>query len=92
MNTDKTPVWRHQVTLVDRNELTIDGATSLGSYDEKEISMDTESGMLNVRGEGMTVKELNLEEGKIVVEGKIKSIGYEENNKERRGLLNRLLK
>ena len=54
--------------------------------------MDTESGMLNVRGEGMTVKELNLEEGKIVVEGKIKSIGYEENNKERRGLLNRLLK
>ena len=92
MSNDKTPVWRHQITLIDRNELTIDGATNLGSYDEKEISMETEAGLLNIHGEGMTVKEINLEEGRIVVEGKIKGIGYEEANKERRGLLNRLLK
>lgn len=92
MANDKTPVWRHQISLVDREELSVDGALSLGSYDEKEVLLETAQGMMMVRGEGLNVKQLNLEEGKIVVEGNIKSINYEEVHKERRGLLNRLLK
>lgn len=92
MANDKTPVWRHQISLIDREELSVDGALSLGSYDEKEVLLETAQGMMMVRGEGLNVKQLNLEEGKIVVEGNIKSISYEEAHKERRGLLNRLLK
>lgn len=89
---EKTPVWKHQIVLVDRNEITIDGVTSLGSYDEKEVSMETEVGVLNIRGEKMHVKELNLEEGRIIVEGGIRGVSYEELNRERRGFLDRLLK
>lgn len=92
MGGEQAPVWRHQVTLLDREELHIDGVASLGSYDEKEIAMDTEQGTLQVRGERLNVKQLNLEEGKISIEGNIKGIFYEEPHKERRGLLNRLLK
>lgn len=89
---EKTPVWKHQIVLVDRNEITIDGVTSLGSYDEKEVSMETEVGVLNIRGDKMHVKELNLEEGRIIVEGGIRGVSYEELNRERRGFLDRLLK
>lgn len=89
---EKTPVWKHQIVLVDRNEIMIDGVTSLGSYDEKEVSMETEVGVLNIRGEKMHVKELNLEEGRIIVEGGIRGVSYEELNRERRGFLDRLLK
>lgn len=89
---EKTPVWKHQILLVDRNEITIDGVTSLGSYDEKEVSMETEVGVLNIRGDKMHVKELNLEEGRIVVEGGIRGVSYEDLNRERRGFLDRLLK
>ena len=39
MSNDKTPVWRHQITLIDRNELTIDGATNLGSYERKTLKV-----------------------------------------------------
>ena len=31
---DKTPQWRHQLTLVDREEMTVEGVMSLGSADE----------------------------------------------------------
>ena len=58
---DKTPAWRHQITLFDREEMTIDGVLSLGSYDEKEIVMETEQGMLIVKGEGLNIKQLNLD-------------------------------
>lgn len=89
---DKVPVWRHQIVLVDREMLTIDGVASLGSYDEKEIAMETERGAMTVRGDELSVKQLNLEDGKIVVEGLVRAIEYEDARKERRGLLNRLLK
>lgn len=92
MAIEKVPVWRHQIILVDREELSVDGVMSLGSYDEKEVSMETGQGMMTVRGDGLNVKQLNLEDGKIVIEGAIKGINYEEVRKERRGLLDRLLK
>lgn len=92
MAIEKAPVWRHQIILVDREELSVDGVISLGSYDEKEVSMETGQGMMTVRGDGLNVKQLNLEDGKIVIEGAIKGINYEEVRKERRGLLDRLLK
>jgi len=40
----KTPTWRHQIILCDREEMIIDGVLSLGSYDEKEVIMETEQG------------------------------------------------
>jgi sporulation protein YabP len=92
MPIDKTPVWRHQITLVDREELTVDGVVSLGSYDEKEVVMETEQGMMLVKGEGLNIKQLNLEQGNIIIDGIVKAISYEEANQSKKGLLNRLLK
>lgn len=89
---NKTPKWRHQLTLVDREELVIDGVVSLGSYDEKEIAMETEQGVLMIKGEGLNIKQLNLEQGNIVVEGTVKGLSYEDDQRQRKGLLERFLK
>ncbi|SMD04570.1 sporulation protein YabP [Sporomusa malonica] len=89
---NKTPKWRHQLTLVDREELTVDGVVTLGSYDEKEIIMETEQGMLIIKGEGLNIKQLNLEQGNIIVEGTVKGINYEDEQRQRKGLLERFLK
>ena len=89
---DKTPQWRHQITLVDREEMTVEGVMSLGSADEVEIVMETERGLLAIRGEGLNIQQLNLDKGNIVVEGLIKSLVYDDEPKQKKGLLNRLLK
>ena len=89
---DKTPQWRHQLTLVDREEMTVEGVLSLGSADEIEIVMDTERGSLVVKGENLNIQQLNLDKGNIVVEVIIKSLVYDDEPKQKKGLLNRLLK
>lgn len=89
---NKTPKWRHQLTLVDREELNVDGVVSLGSYDEKEIVMETEQGVLIIKGDGINIKQLNLEQGNIIIEGTIKGMNYEEDSRQKKGLLERFLK
>ena len=89
---NKTPKWRHQLTLVDREELNVDGVVSLGSYDEKEIVMETEQGVLIIKGDGINIKQLNLEQGNIIIEGTIKGMNYEDDSRQKKGLLERFLK
>lgn len=89
---DKTPAWRHQVTLFDREEMNVEGVLSLGSYDEKEIVMETEQGMLIVKGEGLNIKQLNLDKSNVVVDGLVKSITYDDVVHAKKGLLDRFLK
>ncbi|MBP2634292.1 MAG: yabP [Firmicutes bacterium] len=89
---NKTPKWRHQLTLVDREELNVDGVVSLGSYDEKEIVMETEQGVLIIKGDGINIKQLNLDQGNIIIEGTIKGMNYEEDSRQKKGLLERFLK
>ncbi len=89
---DKTPAWRHKVTLIDREEMTVDGVLSLGSYDEKEIVMETEQGMLIIKGEGLNIKQLNLDKSNVIVDGVVKTMTYDDINRTKKGLLERFLK
>jgi sporulation protein YabP len=89
---EKTPQWRHQVILTDREEMTVEGVINLGSFDEREVVMETEQGILLIKGEGLNIKQLNLEKGNISVEGNVRSIAYEDEAKAKKGLLERLLK
>ncbi|MPN30544.1 hypothetical protein SDC9_178015 [bioreactor metagenome] len=54
--------------------------------------METEQGMMVVKGEGLNIKQLNLEQGNIIIDGIVKAISYEEANQSKKGLLNRLLR
>jgi sporulation protein YabP len=92
MALDKTPKWRHQITLTEREELSIEGVQSLGSYDEKEVIAETEQGILTIKGDGLNLRQLNLEQGSIVVEGFIRGIVYEDEARQKKGLLNRFLR
>ena len=67
---------RHQLVLVERERLTLDGATHVESFADREIVLDTELGGLIVQGEELHIKELNLEKGNLLVNGYIRSVEY----------------
>ncbi|NLJ80174.1 MAG: sporulation protein YabP [Firmicutes bacterium] len=67
---------RHQLVLVERERLTLDGVTHVESFDDREIVLDTELGGLIVQGEELHIKELNLEKGNLLVNGYIRSVEY----------------
>ncbi|WP_422449012.1 sporulation protein YabP [Thermoanaerobacterium sp. DL9XJH110] len=86
---------RHKLTLQNREILDITGVINVEKFTDDDIILETQQGMLNIKGEKMHMKQLNLDGGLIVVEGLIKSLTYSEggSSKERgKGILNRLFK
>jgi sporulation protein YabP len=87
----------HQLQMDNREMLSITGILNVGSFDEEELVLETKMGIMVLQGEGLHVTQLNLDEGKLVVEGLIKGITYaEERGKglklKGRHILDRLLK
>lgn len=66
----------HQLTLSGRQRLIIDGVTNVGSYDQSEIVLETEKGVLLIRGENLNLTQLNLDQGKLSLTGVVDSLIY----------------
>lgn len=66
----------HTLTLVGRNTATLTGVEDVDCFNEQIIILRTPIGMLTLTGEGLNISHLNLEEGRLVVEGEILSAEY----------------
>jgi sporulation protein YabP len=84
-----------KLTLVDRKHLDLEGVRHVGSFDEREIVLDTNMGALFLRGEGLNITKLNLDEGTLSVQGFINAMEYKEAKSARakgKNMLSRLVK
>lgn len=88
----------HVLAIEGRKKLKLEGVQHVGSFDEQEITLDTNMGFLKLNGEGMHITHLNLDEGSLVVEGFINGLEYIEGRSAKgskargKGLINRILK
>ena len=81
----------HAMSLRDRRLLELTGVTKVESFDEHEISLLTELGVLSVKGENLHIRRLDLERGDLQLDGTIVLLGYQQESR-RKGRLGRLLK
>jgi len=84
-----------KLTLVDRKQLELEGVRHVGSFDEREIVLDTTMGVLYLKGEGLHISKLNLDEGTLSVQGYISSLEYKEGKSARgrgKNMLSRIMK
>ncbi len=95
MGVDKS---KYQMIMTNREHVEVEGVEHVASFDELEIVLGTKLGVLLLKGENMHITQLNLDEGRLVVEGKIKCIDYDEERAVKglrgrsKGLLDRILK
>ena len=80
----------HRLELVGREELMVSGVDEVERFDEEEIVMRTSAGTLVVGGAGLHIGKLDLEGGRLQVDGNIHSLLYEESTPQQSGLLRRL--
>ncbi len=66
----------HTLMLLNREHMEISGVTNVNTFDEKEIIIESRMGYLYVYGKDMHVSSLNLEDGKVSVDGHIDSLEY----------------
>lgn len=86
------PKMQHTLSLDNRKILSLSGVSEVDSFDDKSITAHTDVGKLNISGENLNIKKLNLEAGELEVTGKISSLVYSDNSlQNRRGLFSGLL-
>ncbi|MCR4403090.1 MAG: sporulation protein YabP [Firmicutes bacterium] len=84
---------QHKVVVTERETITVDGVSNVESFDDQEVVLETTAGMLMLRGREFHIKQLNLDEGNLTIEGFLAGLEYaEEVGKKARSFLGRLLK
>ncbi len=68
----------HRLLLNNRRTGTVSGVTDVISFDIAEILLETEQGMLTIKGADLHVNRLTLEKGEVDIEGRIDSMAYSE--------------
>ncbi|MDD2430252.1 MAG: sporulation protein YabP [Firmicutes bacterium] len=66
----------HQVVLKNRQELGVEGVVSVDSFDDEEVVLETEEGLLVIRGDNLHVSQLNIDAGKLSVTGSVRTLEY----------------
>ena len=86
----------HYLKLTNRKNMELTGVSRVNTFDEEEIILETVMGYLNILGEELHISMLNLDEGKLTIEGNIASIEYKAQGTDikarSKNILNRLLK
>ena len=70
----------HKLILTDRGACTISGVNDVLSFDVNEILLETEQGMLMIKGNELHVSRLSLDKGEVDVDGRVDSFTYSENS------------
>ncbi len=85
----------HKVLLINRKSGVFSGVVDVLSFDVAEILLETELGMLLIKGHDLHVNRLSLEKGEVDIEGRIDALTYSEvksAGKQAESILGRLFK
>lgn len=80
--------------LENRNKLNISGVLDVLSFDDQIIIIETELGLLTVKGENLRINKLSIDTSEVIVEGEINSLCYNDKNidKKNDGFLGKIFK
>ncbi len=66
----------HKIAMTNRRSCVIGGVNDVLSFDIHEILLETEQGMLMIKGDELHVNRLTLEKGEVDIDGRIDSLTY----------------
>lgn len=81
---EKQAQGAHKVTITGRRSGTISGVVDVLSFDVNEVVLETEMGMMMVKGSELHINRLNLEKGEVDLDGSIDSLTYSDGKAGRR--------
>ena len=69
--------------LENRGKLSVSGVNDVLSFDDQLVAVDTELGLLTVKGENIRINKLSLDTAEVIIEGEISSLTYSQNKQEK---------
>ena len=70
---------QHKLILQNRGKGNITGICDVVSFDENAVVLDTDMGLLTIKGKELHVSRLTVEKGELEVDGQVDSLAYSSN-------------
>lgn len=82
------------LVLENREKLSISGVLDVLSFDDQVVIVETELGLLTVKGENLRINKLSIDTSEVIVDGEIYNLAYSENDMEKKSssFLNKIFK
>lgn len=82
------------LVLENRNKLSISGVLDVLSFDDQIVIVETDLGLLTVKGGNLRINKLSIDTSEVIIEGEIDSLTYSQKNidKKGEGLLSKIFK
>lgn len=68
----------HKITVDNRRRAEITGVNDVISFDLNTILLETDYGMVTIKGSNLHVNRLSVEKGEVDIDGKVDGINYSE--------------
>ena len=81
--------------LENREKLSISEVLDVLSFDDQIVILETELGLLTVKGENLRINKLSLDTAEVIVDGEIYNLGYSDKELEKKnggGFFNKIFK
>lgn len=85
---------KSNLVLESRKKLSLTGVIEVFSFDESKILLNTNQGMLTIKGQSLKMNKLDVQNGDVIIVGTIDSCIYStaEAKKEKESLITKLFK
>ena len=80
--------------LENRSKLNISGVLDVLSFDDQVIIVETELGLLTIKGENLRINKLSIDTSEVIVEGDISYMAYsnKETKKGKNSIISKIFK
>ena len=76
MSEIKKIITDHEITLSNRNKMSLTGVTDVISFNDDRVDLKTNMGTLVIKGKGLNINKLNTDSGNLDVTGEVQLLEY----------------
>ena len=76
MQNDNVLIGNHEVKITDRKTIYLTGIKKIVSFDNEEFLMESNMGVILLKGESLELNKLDTSDGNVKIKGKINSLSY----------------
>lgn len=81
------------LVLENREKLNVSGVNDVLSFDDQVVIIETELGLLTIKGDNLKINKLSIDTSEVSVEGTINNLAYSDHQvKSEGGILGRIFK
>ena len=91
---DSILIGGHELKISDRREIFLSGIKKITSFDNEEFLMESNMGIILLKGSGLEILKLDTHDGNVKIKGKINSFTYldGENKQDKESFFSKLFK